>query len=268
MAYEEAVMPSAVEADGLTDVPEATDPVAEHVTEEGSSAVGETAPAAEEAETVGLSEEAVFRPVYNGQEIPLKASQHEEITSLLQLGMKQRDFLPTYERLSFLAKEDGATSVRTWVERLVQEREDAYRELAVSRYGEEAGGRFYALERQERERRFAERDAQAQAQREATDGRLARQERLAAEMVELQEQYPQYRSVREVPPQVVELSLRENISLLDAHNRFALSERQRLERADTEGRRAACASTGSLRGEPAAPPSPMDAFLAGLHRRS
>lgn len=269
MDYTADTMSPAATADGLADVPSVTNPVTAHEADETPPSVSETAPTddgAPDAEV--LTEETVYRPVYNGQETVLKASEREEITTLLQLGMKQRDFLPTYERLSFLAREDGAASVKAWVEQLVQEREEAYRELAVSRYGEEAGARYYAMERQERERRYTARDREAEARSADAQARQARDERLAAEMVDLQEQYPQYRSIREVPQAVVDTALRENISLLDAHNRFVLVEQQRCERAEAQGRRAASHSTGSLRGEPPSAPSAMDAFLAGLHRRS
>jgi len=269
MEYTEETMSPAVTADGLADVPTVTNPVTAHGAEGSASEVDETASADETVtEAANPTEETVYRPVYNGQETVLKASEQEEITTLLQLGMKQRDFLPTYERLSFLAKEDGAVSVKAWVEQLVQDREEVYREMAMQRFGDEAGQRYYEMERRERERRYTARDEEALARTAEAQKRQERHERLATEMAALQEQYPQCRSIRDVPPSVVETALSENITLLDAYNRFTLSEQQRCERAEIQGRRAALHSTGSLRGEPSSPPNAMDAFLAGLHRRS
>ncbi len=264
---EKAISPDMMSGD-LDTVPSATDPVAAHEASEELSAAAETTAAEGEASLMpDSSDETVYCPVYNGQTLSVKASDREEITALLQLGMKQRDFLPTYERLSFLAKEDGASSVKTWVEQLVKDREEAYREAAVRAYGEEAGQRYYEMERREREQRYTARDAEQTRREETARTAQAQHERLASELIALQEQYPQYRYMRDVPQAVVEAALREHISLLDAHNRFLLTEQQRREREQTQSRAEAARSTGSLRGEPSSAPSAMEAFLKGLHSR-
>lgn len=271
MQQHEASLPLVTDtlSDGLDGTVSAAHPAAEPAAPKPAEDAAETAAATEaEAEVLSSPDEEVYCPVYNGQTVSVRASDREEITALLQLGMKQRDFLPTYERLSFLAREDGAASVKAWVEQLVQERENAYREEAVSTYGEEAGERYYAMERQERERRYTARDGDAAQRQSADRERQATHERLAREMIALTEQYPQYRSMRDVPQAVVDTALSENISLLDAHNRHQLAEQQRREREQAQSRTAAARSTGSLRGEQAASaPSALDAFLMGLQRR-
>lgn len=270
MQHTQASLPSVTEtpSDGLESMPSAANPAAEHTTAVAEETVADTTAVSETETTLSPSpDEAVYTPVYNGQTVSLRASDREQITTLLQLGMKQRDFLPTYERLSFLAKEDGASSVKAWVEQLVQERETAYRDAAVQTYGAEAGERYYAMERRERERRYTARDPEEQRRQADERERQATNERLAAELIALQAQFPQYGSIRDVPQTVIDTALRDKIPLLDAHNRYTLAEQQRREREQAQSRAAASHSTGSLRGEQGTAPTPLDAFLAGLQRR-
>lgn len=205
-------------------------------------------------------------PVYNGEVRPIRANEREEITTLLQLGMKQREFLPSYERLSRLAKENGMPSVKALIDRMCDRHETHLRERAIGQYGEENGQRFYEMDRAQRERRYealmSEEAARGQQQRE-DDAR-----RLAEQFVQLQQEYPQYADVCQVPQQVLESALQNGISLLDAQNRFVLAEQRRQERQKRDSAAAADGSTGSLGGNAqASKPSVMEAFLAGLHSR-
>ena len=196
---------------------------------------------------------ATYLPVYNGKICPVQADNREEITTLLQLGMKQRDFLPQYDRLRSLARDSGAESVAAYIETLCEQQETRRREEAIAQWGEEAGRRIYELERETR--------APLPAQQEETVD-------LTAEFAALFAENPAYRSPEDVPDEVFRLAAVNGISLCDAHNRFIISEAARRATALAEQDAAAEAATGSLsdrRG--ASTPSIIDAFRAGLHRR-
>ncbi|MGN0171548.1 MAG: hypothetical protein ACI39E_02040 [Acutalibacteraceae bacterium] len=244
------------------------------ISEEGQ-AVPETdpsqAPPAQNAkdaadEHAGQTEETVYMPVYNGEVIPVKASDREQITTLLQLGMKQKAFLPEYEALRQLACDIGAPSVKGLVELLSKQHEERLQREALERYGEEDGKRFYELQRAERLRRFdretaALEEEQHEKEREAAD-------RLAEQFVELQTAYPQFADIRQVPYPVVQTALQKGISLLDAQNRFVLSEQRRAAQSRRAQEQAARESTGSLADNGEQPENPeMEAFRNGLYAR-
>lgn len=217
-------------------------------------------------ERAGQTEETVYMPVYNGEVIPVKASDREQITTLLQLGMKQKAFLPEYEALRQLACDIGAPSVKGLVELLSKQHEERLQREALGRYGEEDGKRFYELQRAERLRRFdretaALKEEQHEKEREAAD-------RLAEQFVELQTAYPQFADIRQVPYPVVQTALQKGISLLDAQNRFVLSEQRRAAQSRRAQEQAARESTGSLADNGEQPENPeMEAFRNGLYAR-
>lgn len=227
---------------------------------------GETAPPSEE-NGLSLSREGdAYLPVYNGEVRPIRADDRQEITTLLQLGMKQRDFLPQYERLSRLAADHGDRSVKALIDRLCETDEKERLEKAVSLYGEEDGRRFYELELAERTRRYEETVRQQQDDRQTENRTTAH--RLAEEFVALQHTDPTLHDIRQLPREVIETAVVEGISLVDAHNRFVLAQQQRVEAQAALERDASLRSTGSLSQNGETPPSAMEAFISGLHSRT
>ncbi|MBQ4617049.1 MAG: hypothetical protein IJB27_01585 [Clostridia bacterium] len=210
----------------------------------------------------------VYTPVYNGEIISVKASDREEITTLLQLGMKQRDLLPMYEQMTRLAKEEGEPSLKAWVEKRVQEREEMLRLQAVERYGEEDGARFYEMERREREERYRSLSEEQHRRDEERAAWRDRHEAMAEEFCALCAMHPDVTAFRQVPDEVFRVRQEEGISLLDAFNRVKLLEERRVQKAHEASRVAAETATGSLAASPEAPPSAIEAFRAGLRRRA
>jgi len=232
--------------------------IAAETTPDGS---GETASPSSE-EPFAMSD-ATYLPVYNGEVRPIRADDRREITSLLQLGMKQRDFLPDYERLSRLAADSGDKSVRALIDRLCEAAEKERLDNAVNMYGEENGRRFYELERSERMRRYDELMRQQHTQTAVTP-----EVRLADEFVQLQKSHPEIGDIRQLPREVIEAAVVEGIPLADAHNRFVLAEQKRREEHAAKEQDASAASTGSLSQNGDTPLSAMDAFVSGLYSRS
>ncbi len=255
---EEMTVP--VEINGDT-VSASADPAQADTAEETAETNGETAPPVS-ADTAALSDEN-YLPVYNGEVHPIRASDRQEITTLLQLGMKQRDFLPHYERLSRLAADSGDKSVKALIDRLCETAEKERLDKAVNTYGEEDGKRFYELERAQRTRHY---DEQMRQQRETADRTLAH--RLADEFVLLQKAHPELGDIRKLPREVIEAAVTEGVSLIDAHNRFMLAEQKRRDEHAAAEQHASATTTGSLSQYGDTPLSAMDAFVSGLHSRS
>lgn len=219
-----------------------------------------------EETTEQACEEDVYMPVFKGQTIPIRANDRQEITTLLQLGMKHREFLPTYERLAKLTADVGGRSVTSFIENLCDRQEDLLREQAIAAYGEEAGQRFYEMERESRQHRYEH--TQRQLGEELEQLSAMQEEKLASDFLELQAEYPEYTDFHAVEREIVETALEKNISLLDARNRFVLAEQKRREQQARSEQQAADQTTGSLSQNGDDAPSAMDAFLTGLHRRT
>lgn len=256
---------AALSADGVDMTEAAADPA---VASDGAGmATTSLETASEQATDPAQATDAMYLPVYNGEVCPVRVADRQEVTTLLQLGMKQRDFLPVYERLTRLAGDAGAVSVKAFVEQLYETEEEKRLQSAMATFGEEHGKRVYELEREKREQRYAmlAQEQEARENREKDD----RQARTQREFEELRREYPAYTAMHQLPATVVEQAGAKHISLLDAYNRFVLAEQRRAKAAEESGRAAAVGSTGSLAqqgGEPVS--AEREAFLRGLYSRA
>ncbi len=207
-------------------------------------------------------EEEWYLPVYNGEVRPVRRTEREEITALLQLGMKQRDFLPEYELLREMAEDEGVT-VREWVRDRADRHEKALLSDAVEKYGERDGTAFYEMHRQSRLARCREQEEREKAREMSEKQREA--SRWQSEFAELKEAVPRFETPEDVPLQVKNLALARGIPLLDAYHRFAFDERRRAMEEKFEEEMARALSTGPLSAtERGGPDSAREAFLRGL----
>jgi len=207
----------------------------------------------------GEMPDAAYLPVYKGKVYPMRASDTQEITTLLQLGMKQREWQPLLEDLQMLAEKDGARSVREWIGRSVEEYDRQTLEAAVELFGEKEGRRQFEWMREQSRRRLSD---------QATDDRQEMQERLATEFVELRREFPDYTSVTQLPDEVLETALVQGVPLMDALLRFQHRENRRSKAHRQVAAAATASGVGSLRQTAAdGRSSAMDAFLKGLHQR-
>ena len=222
---------------------------------------GEETTEPDEAESTSSSEETVYMPVFNGEVRPIRADDREEITTLLQLGMKQRDFLPEYEMLRQIAADIGMSSVKELVGTVAQQYEERLLQKAIAAYGEREGREFYELHRQSRTRRVEEQKAAAKKrQDDATD-------KLVRDFEELQREYPDIRTFQDVPRSVIENALTKGISLLDAQNRFVLTEQKRVGATAEASGKAGKSAVGSLASSGVPEMPEMEAFLSGFYGR-
>lgn len=211
-------------------------------------------------------EEVVFTPVYKGQVVPIAASDRQEIETLLQLGMKQREVLPTWERLRQMAHESGMQSVEALVQSLVDNREQRLLEQAISDYGEEKGKRFYEYDKAQREQAFTRHQEEAKNADAAETKAL--NERLADQFLELQKEYPELTSFSEIPKTVVQTAIEKGIPLLDAMGRYERAEAKKSAAAQAAAATSAKASAGSMQStEDTGVSAVTNAFKRGFYAR-
>jgi len=211
------------------------------------------------------SEPITYMPVYNGKVVPITGDKKAEIETLIQKGMKYDSMSETLEKLNSIAAHLKHNTIREWADATYADMEKTLREDAIREYGPEDGEELYRLRKEERERRFrtyAEKEAE-----EDSKTRAALEEAIAAQFMELQEVYPEYHSVKEIPQKVVNLALEKGISLLDAKNRIALQQQRQAAAAAQKQESNANASTGSLAGRAEVSNPKLEAFLAGLNQR-
>ena len=199
-----------------------------------------------------------FMPVYKGKVYPMAASDSEEITTLLQLGMKQREMQPLMDDLQRLAIAHGSKSIRDFVECAKAESDTQALEAAVAAYGEQEGRAYFEAQQ-----------ARMQARKTTpVDDRLLMSERLAAEFFELKNEFAEYTAFEQLPQEVIHTAVKESIPLVDALLRYQHRQAKHAEVEKRAAARSAASATGSLRQSADTPSSAaMDAFLRGLHRR-
>lgn len=186
----------------------------------------------------------VFMPVYNGQAIPIGADQTEEITTLLQMGMKYRDTAEQREKLHQLAACFGLKSIDEFVEVSIRERDKAQLDELVREHGQEAGKLLFEAHKAAREKQFGTfKDADAKRDAEA---KAAVEQRLAEQFVEMQTMHPDYTSIKDVPAAVIREATSKGISLLDAMNRYVIQNQRAADAAKHKQQQNAQVTTGSV----------------------
>lgn len=184
---------------------------------------------------------AITIPVrFNHQERQLTV---EEAGNYAEMGLAYEQLKPTIRQLRMLAAGSGRT-----VEEMVTNLMEANDRMLHDRFLEETGGNQKAadilLEDAKRKREEAyhagkqQQDAAAQAKRqELTD-------RLAAEFIELQAEFPELDSVDKVPAAVLNTAAK-GTHMLDAYLRYKLQQERRVAQNRTQQQQAASASVGS-----------------------
>lgn len=95
--------------------------------------------------------------------------------------------------------------------------------------------------------------------------RVSTEERLADDFCRLREECPDITAFDAVPESVIQTSLDEGISLLDAYLRYEHRERLRIQAASDAARKAGEASAGTQRSELQPTPDPtIEAMMAGV----
>ena len=217
---------------------------AEQTNEAGEVAQDVQEEAAETASGDDVNDGLIFTPVYNGAVTPIKASDTDRVTALLQKGMKFENMADDLEKLHQLTAAYGAKTTSEMLDRILEERENTVKEEYIRKYGKEAGEKLYEVEKtQNAAKRGTFKEADEAADKAS---RTAINERLATEFAELQADHPDVASIKDLPKSVVDTALRKGIPLLDAYNRHVLKEQQRAASAVQKQVSNQKASVGSL----------------------
>lgn len=212
------------------------------------------------------SQDRIFTPVYNGAVIPIRASDTERVTTLLQKGMKFERMAEDLEKLHQLKAVYGAKTTAELLDGMLERRESAVRAAYAREYGEKAADRVLALEK-------AERAAKVGTFREAdqTADKASLQtlhERLAREFIQLKAEHSEITAFRDVPRAVIETALQTGVPLPDAFNRHILNEQTRVAQAAQKQASNQQSAVGSLSDSGGDATDPVtEAMLRGVWRR-
>lgn len=259
-ANAEAVADAAMEAGDVDDAVEAEDsaPLSRPIDEPSLSAA--------DAPAEAVTETAMVRVKFNKQEHTLTV---EQAAPLVEMGMKWEQFRTHHEKLRYLAQE-GGQSVGALIDSLL-EQNDAQ---ALERLREECGGseaaaaKLLAIQQAERQRLFDQAGIreEAESRLEAEQEQAALEQRLADEFVRLTEEMPgQFDAFTDVPPAVVDIAVRSNVSLMDAYLRYTFYEQRRAEAVRERQAQSAGRSAGSLGCAGHMPEPEMDSFERAFH---
>ncbi len=229
--------------EGVETTSEGTQP-AEQTNEAGEVAEGVQEEPSDTASGDDADGGVIFTPVYNGAVTPIKASDTDRVTALLQKGMKFENMADDLEKLHQLTAAYGAKTTTEMLDRMLEVRENAVKEEYIRKYGNEAGVKLYEVEKaQKAATRGTFKDADEAADKAS---RRAVNERLATELVELQTDHPDIGSIQDLPKTVIDAAFQKGIPLLDAYNRHLLREQKRTAAAAQKQASNQKAATGSL----------------------
>lgn len=212
----------------------------------------------EEAAPAALPAEETTEPT-DGEETPPQEEQRypvaygedtreltvEEMTAYAQRGMRYDEIAPVWDELSRLAAERRETP-----EQLVKGIAAAEERVLYDRLLREAKGDRSVADRLMRlaksERQAARDNAEREKSVAAENARKTQTERLAAEFVELQGEFPQLREFKELPKAVVTMAVNKNMHLVDAYLRYRHAENRKIEQNTKSQQAAAMSAIGSL----------------------
>ena len=180
-----------------------------------------TPPSADDDAAAQPTEEPATAPItipvrFNHEERELTV---EEATAFAQKGMAYDRITPTLDKIRRLAAGCGK-SMDEMVDALVEASDNNLRQQLLMEAGgnQSVADRLYELEKSKRENAYTTRQ-QAEAQAEL-DARNSMDERLAAEFLELQAEFPELSDFKAVPREVVSEAIKKNISLYDSYLRY------------------------------------------------
>lgn len=157
--------------------------------------------------------------------------------------------VPTLDKIRFLAEASGK-NVDDFLKSLETSFEDSEYQgfLKATNGNEEIAKKLQESARKERNEKFR---TYAQLQ-EDEEKRLQENntEKMAEQLLDLQEEFPQFKEFKDIPESVVKFSLENDVSLLDSYLRYQ-HKQDKLSAAEKQKQeKAASSSPGSMRGEP------------------
>lgn len=205
----------------------------------------DTTPTVDPTETEAQPGEASPPPITVKHNHQFRQLTAEEAVSYAQKGIHYEETVaPMMEKLRFVSAGSGKT-----VSELVDGLMAANEEAMHNRFLEEAHGDESVARRlleHERARLKAAYESSVQTEREQEQqAEQSLTDRLAAEFLEIQGDFPDIKEFKEIPQSVVNEAIGKNISLYDAYLRHHYSEQKRINQNKAAQEAAAKATTGS-----------------------
>lgn len=189
-----------------------------------------------------------------------------EAVSLAQKAMQTE---PLMSDLRYLAAQDGATSVAAFVKTLKESVENNRRSAIMNQLVDSGNTELLeTLLNAETEKIRAAAGAIEQDENKALSAEYEDENaRIADEFLALKAEFPEMNEFKDVPQQVIQLSAKKNISLLDAYLRFQHEESKKIKEAEQSAAKAEESTVGSAVSEDHDSSSPLiEAMRNGVWR--
>lgn len=163
------------------------------------------------------------------------------------LAQKALQAEPVMSKLRFLAAQDGADSINSFVKKMEESFESRQRQRILSQLSDEGDSELLdTILKAENEKLRAAAGIIEESENKALAEEFDNENtRLAEEFVALSKEFPELKEVKDVPAAVFKLAAKEKISLLDAQLRFNHAENKKIKQAEQSAAAAAARSSGS-----------------------
>lgn len=263
-APQESEAQSATEEQSASDVQSATSEQA-GTEEAGQNSENIEATNGEQNETAdsGVDSAPFLSLRYNHE---LRELSQSETVDYVQKGIHSE---PIVSELRYLAAQNGSKSVKEFLDYLKNNAENARRENIRGQLADESNEELLdSIFAAETEKMRAEAGAIEQnEQKEFSEAFENENARIADEFLALKAEFPEMNEFKDVPQQVIQLSAKKNISLLDAYLRFQHEENKKIKEAEQTAAKAKESTVGSAVSEDHDSSSPLiEAMRNGVWR--
>lgn len=201
----------------------------------------ETAQATEEVATSPEGDAPVIAVKYNKQ---IHSLSHNDAATYVQKGMKYDSVSPMLESLKYVAAAEGKT-LAEFVQAIRDHHEESALAALIDRCGgnEEIARELLAVEKGKHQTAYenllkSEQEAESESEEAVT-------RRLADELADLREEFPDITAYSKLPASVIREAEEKGISLLDSYLRHQHREQKKAEVTKTQQVTAAKASAGA-----------------------
>lgn len=246
----EEVVPQTDSADNAT---EATTETVEQTTtseqQNGEVAENPNSDNSEQTGQTGADESAESAPFlmvrYNHEN---KGLSQTEAQSFAQKGMQAE---PLMADLRYLAAQEGAKSVKDFIDSLKTSADNARRENIKNQLVDEGNEELLnSIFTAETAKLLTAAGVIEQNEAKAfADEYDNENTRIADEFLALKAEFPEFKEIKDVPQSVLHIAFKNKISLLDAHLRFQHAENKKIKQAEQSAAAAKISSTGSMGSE-------------------
>ncbi len=207
------------------------------------------------------SEETPFIQIKYNHELKNLTQQEAQLT--IQKALKNE---ATLDKLRILAVRNGNKTFEEFVDNLITTSNEQRIEQLKSSFTQENPELLESIIKMEDDK--YRQQAGVMAEEESNVFKMeakSESERLAESLIELQKEFPDIQTVKDVPDAVIKSALENKIGLFDAYLRYQFNENKKIKQAEETEQKAVASSTGSAASQDTDAQSPeIEAMLKGL----